>query len=576
MTKAVIGNKNFRVIGNYGFKNSNSEVTFNDIVIDFTNCTLEDIPYKYQEIKIIKDDEIIFTGFLDSIDLSHLSTNNKYKEMTLTLLSPLKMATKRHISLIGTFEIKEAIRRILQPLIEDGFELKEINTQEGQISLNFAMETIENAMNNIGFKRNIFWYIDEQKNIFVNSIDFLFGKNLKKKITVEKEKGLLELQPTIENIDYSNVINFKNVRLIYSTDYSEYPLIETGKKIKKGDTVTFKYPIILDETILREFIAGLDKNTNNQFWANIEIELDVNDVYYKNYAIGINLNDTTSANYNKYVKQGNITFNDDGGNDGEIILQRDSFFSNLITGFKWNIDKEVTINKARSNTALRYTTMKFVYSQEVEKLKGIISKSGQIEKIVDYAEKWTSLRQLIAYARSLMVQNSNKVNEVILEYDINPKIRVGDIVEINRPNYFTVGKFAVKDIEYTYINKLEQNWRITLKSSDLISSYIDMFRPEEQQENQDVVDTVILSEFIEETLNETHIVENYEDTETKVLRLAKEAWISEGYDLDGLVLVISGEVATDYYAVSVRDVETSASIGWIYVNTATGECEVEY
>ena len=235
MIKAVIGNKNFRVIGNYGFKNSNSEVTFNDIVIDFTNCTLEDIPYKYQEIKIIKDDEIIFTGFLDSIDLSHLSTNNKYKEMTLTLLSPLKMATKRHISLIGTFEIKEAIRRILQPLIEDGFELKEINTQEGQISLNFAMETIENAMNNIGFKRNIFWYIDEQKNIFVNSIDFLFGRNIKKKITVEKEKGLLELQPTIENIDYSNVINFKNVRLIYSTDYSEYPLIETGKKIKKGE-----------------------------------------------------------------------------------------------------------------------------------------------------------------------------------------------------------------------------------------------------------------------------------------------------------------------------------------------------
>ena len=103
-----------------------------------------------------------------------------------------------------------------------------------------------------------------------------------------------------------------------------------------------------------------------------------------------------------------------------------------------------------------------------------------------------------------------------------------------------------------------------------------MFRPEEQQENQDVVDTVILSEFIEETLDETHIVENYEDTETKVLRLAKEAWISEGYDLDGLVLVISGEVATDYYAVSVRDVETSASIGWIYVNTATGKCEVEY
>jgi len=577
----ILNKKKYNVLNNLQIKQENSEVTFQDITVDFTNGTIVDIPYKYQEIKIYNNkDDIVFTGFVDAPNLGEMKNTSDIegRELTITLLSPLKMATLRTVTIIGTMSIKNAISRILEPLVNDGFVIKEINITSGQVTLNYVLQTVEYCMNDIGYKRNIFWHINEKKEIFVNNIDMLFGKNIVKKITEEdgEKDGLYYLQPTINDVDYANVINFKNVRLIYSTDYSEYPLIETGKKIKKGDTVTFKYPIILDETILREFIAGLDKNINNQFWANIEIELDVNDVYYKNYAIGINLNDTTSANYNKYVKQGNITFNDDGGNDGEIILQRDSFFSNLITGFKWNIDKEVTINKARSNTALRYTTMRFIYSQEVEKLKGIISASGQIEKTIDYKEKWISLSQLISYARSLMTQNSNVINQVILKYTQNPNLEIGDIVSIVKPSFFTDGIFAVKGKIYTYKNENDEEWQITLKSSDLISSYIDMFRPEEQQENQDVVDTVILSEFIEETLNETHIVENYEDTETKVLRLAKEAWISEGYDLDGLVLVISGEVATDYYAVSVRDVETSASIGWIYVNTATGECEVEY
>lgn len=188
-------------------------------------------------------------------------------------------------------------------------------------------------------------------------------------------------------------------------------------------------------------------------------------------------------------------------------MQRDNFFSNLITGFKWNLDDTVAIEQIGSKTALRYTTMRFMYSAEINKLKGIISESGQIEKTVDYNEKWTSLPQLISYARSLMIQNSNIVNQVSLEYDINPKLKIGDIVEINEPNFYIQGKFAVKDINYSFSNEIEQNWKITVKSTDLISTYIDMFRPAEQEESEDTINTVILSEFIEEKINETHDIE---------------------------------------------------------------------
>lgn len=224
--KIVFNNKSFNIINEYSVKFSNNEVTFNDITIDFTGYTLADIPYKYQEIKIIEAEteeeiltngNIVFTGFLDDIKLSEMKTKNEDREMTMTLLSPLKMGTVRCVSLIGLYGLKDAIRRVLQPLIDDGFIVKEINVPDGQITTNYVLQTIEYCMNDIGFKRNIFWYINEKKEIFINSTDYLFGLSVSKKICEnKKEKGLLKIQPTISSVDYANIINFKNVRLIYS------------------------------------------------------------------------------------------------------------------------------------------------------------------------------------------------------------------------------------------------------------------------------------------------------------------------------------------------------------------------
>lgn len=516
ITRVVYNNKAFKMIESYGFKFSNNEVTFNDITIDFSNCTIADIPYKYQEIKIIEAENeenimqgtVKFTGFLDDIELPDMKLEDEEREMVLTLLSPLKLATKRNVSLIGTYKLETAIRRVIQPLVDDGFILKEINIPDGQITVNFVLETVENCMNNIGFKRNIFWTINERKEIYVNSIDYLFGSQSAKEISKNKPRyGLSKIQPKIENVDYANVINFKNVRLIYQSfggDAAEmvetYPLTQIGKIIKKGDTVNFDYPFIVDEKTLRNHIE--ENNEENDYYYSFYITIKLADESYKYYNIGIALKTD-----NTFKTTGSITYSNDGGEEGEIVLQRDKFFSNLITGFKWNVDSSGTIEMIQSDTALRYTTMRFMYSAEIEKLKGVISESGQIEKTVDYTAKWTTLSQLISYARSLITQNSNTINQVILEYNGDPSLKLGDIITINRPEFYIQGKFVVKDIEYVYNNELDETWRITAKSSDLISSFIDLFRPTEKEENQKNIDTVILSEFVEEQINEVHSIE---------------------------------------------------------------------
>ena len=154
-----------------------------------------------------------------------------------------------------------------------------------------------------------------------------------------------------------------------------------------------------------------------------------------------------------------------------------------------------------------------MYSAEINNLKGIISKSGIIEKCVDFQEKWITATQLMDYARILMTANSKTINQVDLKYDEKPSLKIGDIVEIHEPDFYIDGKFAVKEISYKYINDEDEEWNIKLKNSDLNSTYIDLFRPAQKQENESKIDTVLLGEYIEETTYEKHEISIIEEKE---------------------------------------------------------------
>ena len=524
MIKRLVYNKKaFKILDSFTIKQSNAEVTFNDITIDFTGYSLLDIPFKFQKLKIIQAEteeeilngsgEVVFTGFLDDIDLSEMKNRKEeQRELTLTVLSPLAMSTKRYVSLIGTYSKEEAIRRVLQPLLDDGFKIVEFNIPTGQITTNFVIESVENCMNDMCFKTGVFWFIDENKNIYINSIDYLFGLGTKKTIAPDViTKGLSKIQPKIENIDYANVINFKNVRLFYSTsslhdddvaEDGEFPLLNLPKKINKGDTIQFNNPVVVDEKTLRTIAKEYSEISSGTSLTGINIHVKKDDLFaYAN--IGIETNDL-SDDFGKYVKKGNCSFNDDVGEEAQIVLQRDSFFKNLITGFKWNGVDGATITDIESVSALRYTTMRFMYSAEINNLKGVISDTGIVEKCIDYQEKWTTTTQLIDYARSLMTSNTKTINQVDLTFDELPNLKIGDIVEIHEPDFYIDGKFAVKEISYKYINDENEEWNIKLKNSDLNSTYIDLFRPTQKQENESKTDTVVLSEYVEETVYEKH------------------------------------------------------------------------
>lgn len=513
MMKIEYGGKKFNIEYPYNISNSVNDVTFSSISINFTGYKLEDLPYKYQEIKLIDEeqDKVIFTGYFDSPDFSDMKVPGEERTLTLNLLSPLKMAQVRCVTLIGTYAIKEAVNRILQPLIDDGYKISEFNIGEGEITLNHVLQTIEYCMNNIGHKCGILWFIDSNKNIFVNSLDYLFGQE-KKLLITEKEykKGLFHIQPTVQASDYANVINIKNIRLFYSEKDSfnnnildnqgEGILLKLPKNIKKGDNITFENPVVIDEQRLNQYIeAGNMYNWYKK--ANLRLVIKKLDGSTKEYFIGIDPQD------NMYKISEGITFQDDDGDESEIVLQRDSFFSNLITGFKYNCEDECTIIEIQSNTALKYTAMRFMDNKEIARLKGSVSLTGQIEKTIDYANKWATVEEITEYAKSLIVENTNVINAINIKIDEEYGLRIGDIIEIDMPNFYIKGKFAVTSIENICNRENDKVWNIKLQNSDIISSYIDIFRPIEQQTNTDITSTMLLGEYVAETIKEIHEIE---------------------------------------------------------------------
>lgn len=524
ITKAAFNNKRFRLIDSFQFEFTNNEVSFQDIMIDFTGMSLEDMPFKYQEIKVYQcksendEGELIFSGFVDEVNVSEMLNEVEDRELIITLLSPMKMATVRNTTLIGTFEKEEAIKRVLQPLIDDGFSIKEITVSNGQITCNFLVQTVELCLNDIASRLSLFWTINEKKEITITGIDSLFNRLPAKTIEGNiRDNQLIELSPSIQNADYANVINIKKARMYYETKSSiiewsgavsseAYPIMKLPKLLMKGEEVQFDNPIVIDKELLKKIAL----QQINKYQLNI----------FDNFYIAIkNNNNYFIAEVGIYYDQGefwdqdtdNFSYSDSNEEAKTIVLIRDNFFKNLIVGFKWNGEDNSTIQHISSCTALRYNNMRVLNNNEINKMKGIISETGIVEKTIDYKEQWNTEDGLIEYARSQMTQNTNTINQVILKYDKNPNLQLGDIVEIEEEAFYTKGRFVVSKVLFEYINENDIRWTITLKNADLLSTFIDLFRPSISQEQNVDSDTSTIVEYSESTVNEKHELEEVEE-----------------------------------------------------------------
>lgn len=503
MIRLKILNSYYKIADGYNISESSREVKFSNIKIDFTNKTILDLPRKYQEVQVVDIDqnnniEIIFTGYINNFVLPKMKNKNEYRELEIELLTPLAMATIRTADAVGTYDLKTLIGEIIRPLISDGFVLKSLNVGENQITVNFLNETIESSLNKLSNKFNFWWYIDKYKNIYINSIDYLMG--LQPKFVYDddnKINGLIDLVPSIDATDYCNVVNFTNVRLYVESYYDSeeregyYPLF-SPRTIKNGDEIVFNQPFDISEK------AAYMMEEDNYF--------GIKNVFY---LFGKKNNSNTDLLINlRYLKgnfmyDDNVTFSDSYSEESEWVLVRDSFFKNLIVGLKYNGNDSIEITSVSSYTSLVWANVKVQNPSEINKSKNIVSASGIVERKVDMNEQWKTYKELIKIADSYIKTDPSRADTVKIKVDEKIDLSIGDTIKIDKEDFLINDLYIVTD-KTSVLESNYYTWEYTLKSTNILDNYVDLFRAKEQETNEKTIN-LVTSDYIEE-----EIIEKYE------------------------------------------------------------------
>lgn len=510
-------NKDYKIINSIEIKKSSREVTYSDLTLDFSKCTIEDLPYAQQEVQIIdKNGNLKFTGFVSDYKLPELKKiATPEKELSLSLYTPRQLTTKRTVTIMRTAKMSDIINQTLSPLFQDGFSLKELNIEDKMITVNLISRTVEEVLNYLSNKYSLYWNIDELKRITVNSIDYMLNKEAKKTIDInnykEEIKGLISISPSVENIDYANIINVKNARIFYSKFQTEGLSIT----LSNGDRIDFENPIDISLATAQRIEANLVEQGASVAVTNLQIMYNnTQDAYIIS---GFN----TSGDIQEGSNYKDIATDDSTG--AKFVLTMDSTFKNLATGVTYKGEGSVTINGISSQTYLRYANMKLINWHEIEQNEGKITPSGQIEKVLDVEQGWFTVEELVDYVRSTLKNNEKYTNQITLKYDKENNIVIGDKLEIDLPEYFTKGTFIVTDMNENKEGNNPINYTVEARNTNLLENFIDLFRSSsdiEEQQSQTELEYVI--EYVEEeTITETHEVkidENYNNTLNFILR----------------------------------------------------------
>lgn len=514
MIRLKILNSYYKVADGYNISESSREVKFSNLKIDFTDKTIADLPLKYQEVQLVDVDnnyninEIIYTGYVNNFILPNMKNKHEYRELEIDLLSPLAMATVRTADAVGTYNLQPLINELIMPLISDGFVLKEMNIGNNQITVNFLSETVESALNKLSNKFNFWWYIDKNKNIYINSIDYLIAKT-PKLIYDDNNKidGLTDVIPSIDATDYCNVVNFTNIRL-YTYSYfirneSIDPSGETSIYYAMHNPITqTKYLNSGDEI---EFDIPFDISIDN-YYKNVENEQT--DKIFQSFFTGQNITKQIDFDIqnNTLIIPSNVSIEDGYSTSNEFVFVRDSFFKNLIVGLKYNGNTKLNVNSINCVNALMWSKVRVINNDEVYKNKGIISETGIIEKQIDMNEQWKPYNEIIDIANSYIQKNNSKVEQVKLNMDEDNQLNIGDTIKINKPFFLIDDTYIITDKNITYEDNVK-TWQYVLKNTNILENYVDLFRAKEQEkENQDKEYHLITSNYSEDTIKEVYEV----------------------------------------------------------------------
>ena len=497
------GDVQLRLIDGYNIEKSSQTVTFSNIKADFTNKTALDLPKKYQECKIIIDGKVKFLGYINGYSFSPIRLVDKYMEIEIEILSPMSMTTRRTQIITGNYKLTNLITKAFEPLIDDGFEIVELNVTERTINVNYVCETIEYIMSDLSNKYNIWWFIDENKKIYIKDVSLLLKQEAKYQFSEDKKiAGLQYIKPTIGTQDYANVVNFKNVR-IYELSRQEFdgnshnPLIsEQISNITNDKEIEFNYPVDISH-------SNILRSANSQSIEGLYI--------YGLYISGTYTDNTTFKLYIMYdttndtwTTTNNIGFDGESESEEEFLLQRDSFFSNLITGFKYNGSKTLSsITNIKSDSALIWNVNKFYNDKGIKDKAGVISDTGIIETTIDMNEQWKTIPELLDIGASYIEKTDITLDsqlELKLDKDI---LNVGDKIYINKmlfdSDYIVT---SVKENNSKQVSKYD----VICKNQNIVDNYIDLFRTPTAQENEDKIYHTYITHYTQEGIKETYEV----------------------------------------------------------------------
>lgn len=430
-------------------------------------------------------------------------------DINITLLSPMKMATLRTTTAVGTYQLKDLIENIiLLPLIDDGFTVGDFEIKDRQITVNYLVETIEYCLNNLSNKFNFWWFIDEYKAIHIRDISNMF-RGISDHVYDDTQRipGLQYIKPSVSSDNYANVINFKNVRIYeYSrlnfnelnTTEKHNPLIDKQiTTIKKDGQINFNHPVDMNKN---NIIKSATSNGIIQgIWYGIYVKGTYSDNSIFTFYVAYNY-DTDN-----YEMSSNVGYDGDTNTEKEFLLIRDSFFSNLIVGFKYNNESKniKSIIEIKSDSALIWNVNKMYNDKAISEKRNITSKTGIIEYTIDMQASWKTIQELQEIGASYMEKNGLKYDGII-ELATDRKIfEIGDTFYINKMLFN--GVYIITEIQQIYSNN-DMQYIVICKNSNFLNSFIDVFRGEAEQENTDKAFQVYITHYNQDEVSESHEV----------------------------------------------------------------------
>ena len=118
-------------------------------------------------------------------------------------------------------------------------------------------------------------------------------------------------------------------------------------------------------------------------------------------------------------------------------------------------------------------------------------------------EQWKTYDELIKIADSYIKTDPSKVDTVKIKVDEKIDLSIGDTIKIDKEDFLINDLYIVTDKTFV----LESNyytWEYTLKSTNILDNYVDLFRAKEQETNEKTIN-LVTSDYIEE-----EIIEKYE------------------------------------------------------------------